>query len=227
MRQIWDLLLANPIIFFVLAAWAAGAIGNALRTKSAQRKAAEQRTQRQLQPRPANQPPAQSARPEPARQARVEPPPLVRKAQTGGGSRSPDEIAAEMRRILGLDVEITPAVRERSEPVRREPRRETVQPERPPTVVAPTTQSRHLELHERSHVGEQLAARKGPHSGIVGAHDSTFGSLGGRNVRRAPRVRVSTVQRLIDLSDLKRTILAYEILGPPVCLRGDNEMRAL
>ena len=53
MRQIWEFLLANPIMFFILAAWAAGAIGNAIRSKSGQRRAAERKAAQQQAQAPA------------------------------------------------------------------------------------------------------------------------------------------------------------------------------
>jgi hypothetical protein len=208
MRELWQLLTQNPILLVIVAAWIAGAIGNAAKTAKQARERAARRT---------SPPPPQ---PEAAR--RREP---VRPGPTRPAQRSPDEVAAEMRRILGMDVETVPVAPEKSPLVVRPKRREVVEPERPPAPALPTTQARRLEVHVDPHVGESMQRRHSPQTGKVGAREagSTFGTLGGR-VHGARRGR-GAGSSLVNLTDLKRAFVTSEILGAPLSLRGPNEIR--
>ncbi|MCA8949375.1 MAG: hypothetical protein KDE27_07720 [Planctomycetes bacterium] len=228
MRGFWDFLLANPILFFVIAAWIAGGIGNVIRSqKNAQRRA--ERRASTTPSRPATpvrrvEPPEPPPRPQPRPQAQ---------------RRGPDDIAAEMRRILGLDgppaqPEPPPVPRRasevmpRSEPIRREVHREVVEAEPPPVPLAPEVARRMLERRIGSHVGENISHRRGPRSGRVGKHDREWGALGGRR-RRESTVAVTRggIERLVDLDDIKRVILGAEILGPPLALREPGRERMI
>ncbi|MCA8976589.1 MAG: hypothetical protein KDC98_17845, partial [Planctomycetes bacterium] len=163
MDQLLEILKRHPWLLFVAVAWIAGAVG---KVAQGQKKAAERAARRQ----PPEVPSAAGSAPPPLRRAA----PKARPAAPA--SREPDEIAAEMRRILGLDVD-TGAVQPRtSPPIVRAPVRRPVEPERAPTAVVPTTGQRHLALHEAPHVGEAVMKRRGPRSGKIGQHDRDWGS---------------------------------------------------
>lgn len=191
MEKLLRLLFDNPVLLMVVLAWLVGAIGNAVR-----------RGVRGAASRPESRRPSTS------------PPPLQRR-EPSSVRKTPDQVAAEMRRILGLDtVEVVP-----EQPVVRPVHRETIAVERPPEPVHVSTRDRRLELHVASHVGEELQRRKDPHSGLVGTQ--RIGDLGGRTTS-APRMG-RTTGRLVDLGDLKRAVLAAEILGPPLALREERQ----
>jgi len=216
MGTLWDLLRDNPILLFVLLAWVAGAVGNVLRS---QKKAKEQAA-----PRRASRTPSDTAAPSAAGKRAPSSPRPVASAPppapaAGQGSKSADEVAAEMRRILGLDVEVTPVETRPTPPIQREPVRKPPAPERPPTPLSPTVASQSLDLHIDPHVGESIATRSAPRSGRVGTHDREWGTLGGRRRDTVVALVQDDADRLIDLSDLKRTLLGAEILGPPLALR--------
>jgi len=199
-------LLDNPILLFVLVAWAAGAIGNA--AKAAKRA----REQRSLPPPSAGRPPVRPA---------SERFPTVQTGRPRPAPRPAEEVAAEMRRILGMDVETRPVERPPAPVVMRPKRREVFEPERAPAPAVPTTQDRRLELRADSHVGEGMQRRQAPQSGKVGG--SSIGTLGGR-VHGARKGR-GAGSSLVNLSDLKRAFVVTEILGAPLALRGPNELR--
>lgn len=207
MRRFIEFVLANPIVLFVLVAWIAGMVGNVV--KAANKRKTQAEVQRRL----------------PSAPVRAAPP------RDATGPRSAEEIAAEMRRILGTEQpQRRPARTSQpsvaSKPVERPARRSVVEPERPPTIVLPSTQSRRLELHAESHVGE----------GIEGRHladtqrkhrrskRGEIGSLGGRvHGVKPPRL---TAHRFA-IEDLKKAIVINEILGPPLALRSPDQSRVL
>jgi hypothetical protein len=129
--------------------------------------------------------------------------------------RSAEEVAAEMRRILGLPPERSTS---NSEPqpkpvvVRRE-----VPTERPPTPVMPSAQDRRLVLHGDSHVGEGMQRREAPHGSQ--APRSAIGSLGGRVSQSARQEVQVSRRRLVALDDMKRAFVMNEVLGKPLGLR--------
>jgi len=209
-------LFDNPIVLFVLVAWVAGAIGNAMRAARKRQESGSTRT----------------------------PPPLPSRETEPAARRSAEDVAREMRRILGMEetpAEVTPEAR----PVARQPvearsteptstessrprslptvgRREPAVAERPPTPAMPTTQNRRLHLHEASHLGERMQHRHSPQSRRVAPPaDRELGSLGGR-VHAASVIRREGV-RLVDLSDLKRVFVMNEILGKPLALRSSDQ----
>lgn len=225
MRGLWEFLTANPILFLFIGAWVIGAIGNAVRSRNARQKREEARsTRRQSDPIA----PAQRVEPRASRPTAASAPPPVPQQQPTS-ARGPDEIAAEMRRILGLEQEPPPRAPEvmpRVEPVRRPAGSRPVPPELPPTPLAPATAARMLERHIDPHVGEGITSRKAAGSGRVGKHDRAWGSLGGR--RRDIAIEVAGQrERIVDFRDLKRIIVGAEILGPPIAFRDlDSERRA-
>lgn len=211
MPRLLQFFFDNPILFFIVLAWAAGALGNVLKkAKKAQQAPAAPRpaTRQPLSPRPVSAP--------------VTP-----------RQRSAEEVAAEMRRILGLEPE-APEERQSQRaptpptpppPSRRAVSREAFASERPPAPVVPTTQTRHLEIHVDPHVGERIQKRQTVQSGLVGKHEAgkSLGSLGGRVSEVT--TRRSTATRF-PLNDLKRAFVINEILQPPLALRERGAARA-
>jgi hypothetical protein len=130
-------------------------------------------------------------------------------------ARSPEEIAAEMRRLLGMEPapRQKPAAAPPQVPAARPPAREAFA-ERPPEPLRPATLGR-VEVHVDPHVGERMQQRRAPSSGGVARRE--LGTLGGRNVgaRQLGPARKS----LVDLSDLKRAVVLREILDAPRALR--------
>jgi hypothetical protein len=152
-------------------------------------------------------------------------------------ARSPEAVAAEMRRILGLDPEpvAKPEPRPHASPrpvvapevVRRPLRTEITEGDRAPAPVMPSTQRRRLELHDNPHVGEAIEQRHMVESARSAARDGAakLGGLGGRAVAGPRHVRPD--RRLVDLHDLKRIFVLSEILGPPLAMRdGGRSARA-
>jgi hypothetical protein len=186
MHPLVRFLFDNPLLLFLLVAWIGGAIARLAKAKQ-------------------------------ARQAAGGAPALPRRqpgeARRGEGPRSADEVAAEIRRALGLDGPNPPARREPA-PVRRP------DVERPPTPVVPTTQQRRLELHGAPHVGEQIQRR--PTFRTPAASSSGIGGLGGRN----PAVAAAQERRRRRClpADLAQAIVTAEVLGPPVALRGQRRL---
>ena len=223
MGRLFDFLVNNPILILILVAWLAGIVGNA--GKAAQK--ARERAERAERAEPAKSAPSPPASRPPSQPA--EP-----------GTRSAEEVAREMRRILGLDREEGPerpseppprpvpqGVESRGESPRSASlrpaaeevgRREFAAAERPPTPVMPTTQERRITLHVDPHVGDRIAGRQAPQSGRVGKHEpgSALGSLGGRVAGPTQRRRMS--QRY-DLDNLPKALVLNEILGKPLALR--------
>jgi len=221
--------LKNPILLIVVVVWLLGIVGNIAKAAKKAKERAEAAARRGQRDEPIGTGPASLPGPAPAR----EPEPV----------RSADEIAREMRRILGIEPKETDArrgdsaptempshredaVREASvgETARTEvppapPRRQrnVAEPERAPVPVAPTTASRRLTIHVDPHVGEGIQKRGTVTSGRVGEHAGhELGTLGGR-VQQAGRR--SGVSSRYALDDLKRALVLSEILGPPLALR--------
>ncbi len=202
MRQLIDWLLQNPILIFILVASVSGMIGNI-------GKAAKKAQQRGAATPPVRRPPAWPA---------------------GGGQgqgnapRTAEEVAAEIRRALGLDPtpSAPPAPRPQPKPEPRPVvRRDVVTPERPPTPVVPTTQARRLQMHVDPHVGEAIGKGSsiGRRSSLrsAGATHRAMGQLGGGR-QHAQDQEVARRSRFA-LGDLGRALVLNEILGPPLALR--------
>lgn len=204
MRGFIDLLLSNPILLLVLGAWLVGLIGNILK---AQQKARQRRPER---PEPPTAQPLPTQRPPVSRPAAARPssPP----AASPRPVQSPEEIAREMRRILGLEQEPAPAT---AAPAPAPERRRVEPPggERPPTPLR--SQLRALETRVDPHVGDRIRGRHIRDAGLARAR-TELGSLGGRVAHRGRAVRAGS-HYLPD--DLRSAFVLMEILGPPVGLR--------
>lgn len=197
MRRLIDFLLQNPILLFVVVAWIAGMIGNLVKAARKSRERAEQ--QRRM----------------PQVDARREPTAPTAPAH---GRPAESDVAAEMRRILGMDP--APPPRDRPRPAPPAPVQHRIETERPPAPVVPTTQRRRLALHEESHVGERIQQRHvvAPARDKVGS----LGSLGGR-VTGARRVR--EIVGRYPRTNLRQALVLSEVLGPPLALRPPDPAR--
>jgi len=138
---------------------------------------------------------------------------------------SPDEIAAEMRRIFGLDSKPTPKVEPqppRHEPVRVEP--ELVDPR----SVRVRSSEPALRSSVDSHVGESARDRhlQKTKVGQTRGNRGAIGNLGGR-VQTTRKKRTHSARRF-PMDDMKRIIVMNEILSPPVTMRepGNNPPHA-
>ncbi len=134
-------------------------------------------------------------------------------APTARPARRPteSEIAAEMRRILGMEPKsaATPPPRPATPPAL--PRAVV---EKPPEPLRPTTFDT-LRPRFGTQVGANLDKRRAPTSNTVGAQQ--LGSLGGRVAPRTRRTRGGS--HLVDLGNLPRAIVLREILDRPLGLR--------
>ncbi|MCB9885022.1 MAG: hypothetical protein H6838_05990 [Planctomycetes bacterium] len=105
-------------------------------------------------------------------------------------------------------------------------RRDVVTPERPPTPVVPTTQSRRLEVHVDPHVGEAIGKSHsiGRRSSLrsASATHRSMGQLGGG--RKQVLERETASRSRFALGDLGRALVLNEILSPPVALREPRSM---
>jgi hypothetical protein len=210
MNWFWQLLSDHPIVLFFLLAGLANVVGSVLQ---ARRKAAQQASRA---PRERPQPPwSAPAAPAPA----AGPPALPAGPRPRPTPRPAADIGAEMRRILGLDVEGGPV----EAPARRPAVRQAAEPA--PAPLASTIAARRLDRRAEPRVGEGISGRKEPKSGRVGAHRGDWGTLGGRGAEQhvPPLPAGFGGHRPIDLRELKRVILGAEILAPPVALRDPGQ----
>jgi len=190
-------LLREPLVLILLLSWVAGGIGKIAQS----RKKAAQRAQpsgelgdlAETMQRPVSQ------------------------------RRSPEEVAAEMRRLLGMDrapaaqPAPAPAPRPVAVPALKKPvRREAREGDRAPEPLHPSSIGR-VATHVDPHVGESMQRRASPTSGGVAAHE--LGTLGGRRGAAAGHAS-QRARGLVDLSDLSRAFVLREILDQPRALRG-------
>jgi hypothetical protein len=199
MQRLIEFLMANPWVALIVVAWVAGMIGNIGKAAKKTRERAER-----------------------ARSAPSQPQSRQQSLPAEPGRRSAEEVAKEMRRILGLDPEAETEQPSEPPPPRRVSeevaRRDVVTPERPPTPVMPTTQERKIKVHVDPHVGNRIAGRQSPQSGRVGKKEpgSAIGSLGGRVGGPTHRRRMS--QRF-SLDNIPKALVLNEILSKPLALR--------
>lgn len=187
-------LLREPLVLLLLLSWVGGLVTKVLQAKK-KRDAARPRLDQELE--------EQAARP-------------------SRGRRTPEEVAAEMRRLLGMDpaparpvpaAPKPPAVAPVSRRIVREENREGDRGSEPMRV----SQLGKVATHVDPHVGEGVQRRAAPMSGGVAAHE--LGTLGGRS-HAATVSRAQTARRLLDLSDLSRAFVLREVLDAPRALRG-------
>lgn len=235
MQQFLRFFLDNPIILLVVGAWILGVIGNVLKAVKKARERAEA----------AGQLPSQRREVEPVQVSPPAPPPERTPARA-------DEIAREMRRILGVEtapdearsgdrVERTHRERMQGDEVAEPEQRHEPDMHARPRPVPPPLPSRSVRRTvaepERAPTpvvpttaGRRLTIHVDPHVGESIQHRATVRSsrvagpeLGNLGGRvQHGEVRRATGQRYA-LDDLKRVIVLSEILGPPLALRQPGE----
>jgi hypothetical protein len=190
MGRLIEFLLNNPLIALLVIGWLLSAVGQAV--AKGRRAAAGAPRQGGAPPRPARAP----------------------------QQRSPEEIAAEMRRILGMDPRPAPPAPARPPaPAARPPAPRLQHADEPRLGDAPVAVGSRpigdLAVKVDPHVGETIRQRRAPATGSVGA--VALGDLGGR--QRTGRVIERRGSSLVDLQDLPRAIVLREILDRPLALR--------
>lgn len=234
MDKLIDLLFQNPILLFLVGAWLVGMIGNAARAKNAAKgkDAARNRVKQRLAtPAVAELPaatekvretfvgdlgagqravlPHQRQAPASMRGARAMP--AATSAATPLRNQSAEDVAREMRRVLGLEPDPRPVAAPVSPP--DEPEVISMDP-------APDS-TRSADGRLVSHVGEGMRGRHLAKS-KVGQQKSgraSMGSLGGR----VHAVKAHAIApRRYAMDDLRRAVVMSEILSPPVALRADQ-----
>ena len=223
LRQLWEFVASNPIILIIVLGYIASMAGNVM-TRAA-RKAQEQ----------------QAAERQKARERRIESASPVESAASTTfeesaptSQRSPEDVAEEIRRMMGLEPEQTPVrVEVVEEPVVAEP--VSVRPERGRSHGGDLAAE--LERKERERAArfdarlqarsEELDARSDALD--ARASESRFGDLPEHHSKLERPVAVSPSKRrrrsakrstrLFDASDPARAIVALEVLGPPRAMR--------
>jgi len=248
MDKFIELLVRNPLIALILGGWLVGAVGNAIKSQRKVRdrqkttpkrssqdvagargplaqKEGATATIRDISEQAKRRPEIAAGRASSPLGAATAPQPKTTPATSA--RKSPEQIAAEMRRIFGL------------EPKAPEPARPTEGPAQvaepseppPPRSAEPAARSRASRSVESTyettiapHVGERARERhlKKSAVGQTRGDRGAIGSLGGRaRVSRA----AATVERRFPLGDLRRVIVMNEILSPPVSMRGEDPLR--
>lgn len=251
MDKLFELLMRNPLIMLIVGAWVVGMVTNAVKAQKKARERRDAATRPSPMPSthgdlaPPTQPikksgdvvagmgtgqqrrlPQQRQAPASTRGAQPAPatPPPVPDPARRVGSTSPDDVAAEMRRIFGLDAKPKKEPRVESQQMRPTPVQAQAQPEGidPRTARVRSSEPR-LQSQVKSHVGEKARdhhmnkSRVGETRGNRGA----IGNLGGR-VKKAKK-HVSADRRY-PMTDLRRIIVMNEILSPPVTMRDSHRL---
>ena len=193
-------LLREPLVLVLLITWIVGGIGKVLQSKKKREEAIRSRGGR-----------SEAFDAEPRR-------------------RTPEEVAAEMRRVLGMEpaqaaakpvkryvtpprVPIRTSLRRPDQEARRFDAQEGDRGTQPMRV----SELGKVDIHVDPHVGEGMQRRAAPTSGGVAAHE--LGTLGGRQHGHSGR-GASADRRLFDLQDLSRAIVLREVLDEPRAVRG-------
>ena len=143
---------------------------------------------------------------------------------TNPAAKTPDQVAREMRRILGLEPEAPKPVAAPAQPAPPPMRREPVMIDNA-AVQLSKSPSRAKE-HMSSHVGEgmrdrHMAASKVGQTTRKPSSRGEIGNLGGRNKPRKRRL-VERVRRY-PMTDLRRIIVMSELLSPPITMRPKSD----
>jgi outer membrane biosynthesis protein TonB len=152
--------------------------------------------------------------------------------------RTPEEVAAEMRRILGVDpVEPVPKPKPMPKPKPVKPATKVAKSvpkpvlpsdaERAPRAAIGKPMARMEAPHLQSSLGRSIEKRHTPATGQVGSHEVgnqalrnvALQGLGGRVARLHHRTRAGG--NLVDLRDLARAIVLREVIDRPLSLRPD------
>ncbi len=211
-----ELLLREPLILVIVIGWIAGGIGKAIHAK-------KKRAELQQRRAPSSPPTVANGGSQGS---------LPQRAETARRARTAEEVAAEMRRILGMEPALLAKREQKPAPKPAAPRQPPAPPLRRPEAAEPLrrqeasegdvgshvmrpSQFARIGTHVDPHVGESMQARKSPRSGGVAAHE--MGTLGGRG--RSVSAVSEHHRGLAQLGDLKRAIVIFEILSAPRAMR--------
>ena len=241
MDKLIELLFREPLLLFVVGAWIFGMIGNAAKAKKKveSRRRARPATQAKIEAavqKPVvdrrrgvvTQPSAAGNRSGAGATATPPPPPIARSQGrlAGSAAQTPEQIALEMRRVLGLEAGAPPRA---SKSVAPKPPSNPVAP--PPISSQPegnaaigATRDRSLKTRVDPHVGERIRDRHMAES-KVGVPRAGQGALGGLGGRVKHKQRAATRGSRYSLDDLRKAIVINEILNPPVSMRSYDERR--
>ena len=129
--------------------------------------------------------------------------------------KTPEQIAQEMRRMLGLEPDVrvvTPP------PVRPVPASEVPQS----SWGGASTSEARMQRQEPSHVGEILRDRHMRKTKVGQSSSRGPGAIGNLGGRVHASKKRDAVERRYPMSELRRAIVMNEILSPPVSLRPDG-----
>jgi hypothetical protein len=211
MDKLLELLLKNPIIAIFVVIWIAGSVGNVLKAK----KRAE--TARRRRPGPAPSP--QQLAPQPAPVSR--PGPATSRGRLANSqAQTPEEIAREMRRILGLE-DAPPPPKPAAAPPPPEP---PAPPRLRPALASLKDDTDRYSSRVDPHVGERIRDR---HMAAtkVGQPSRGRGAIGNLGGRVAKKVQTRREGSRYAMEDLRKAIVINEILSPPVGLRDFGDRR--
>ena len=204
MDWIIQLIEEYPFLLLLVGFWVLSMVGGAI-TKAARKAKQQQRGQQQRgqQRRPLSPQPGQAQTRElraPSRPARP----------------TAEEVAAEIRRVMGMEEAPRPVVQEPIQPP----------PQPPPHVESlhtPEAGFEHfaeevggLQPNVDPHVGEEVSQRHVPSSRVTPRRE--LGTLGGRVHRAKPKTFRERMRRF-NLDDPAAVMVTLEILGPPRALR--------
>ena len=138
-------------------------------------------------------------------------------------AKTPDQVAREMRRILGLEEPPTAApapARPTPPPIRSEPI--LIDPASVQSSKSPANAQKHMD----SHVGEglrgrHLAATKVGQTVERHSDRGAIGNLGGRTKARTKQL--APAERRYAMTDLRRLMVMNEILSPPITMRPKSD----
>lgn len=143
---------------------------------------------------------------------------------TKPAAKSPDQVAREMRRILGLEPEAPKPVAAPAQPAPPPMRREPVMIDH--AAVQLSKSPSRAKQHMSSHVGEgmrdrHMAASKVGQTTRKPSSRGEIGNLGGRNKPRKRRPMEHI--RRYPMTDLRRMIVMSELLSPPITMRPKSD----
>ncbi|MAD33092.1 MAG: hypothetical protein CMJ88_04975 [Planctomycetes bacterium] len=246
MDKLIELLFREPLLLLVVGAWVFGLIGNATKAKkkrptrtrapsssqapSTQAKIADA-VQKPVVDRRAGvalQPKATRSKSRAAQTAQPAPPaPAARRRPVlaGSSAQTPEQIAQEMRRVLGLDAG-APRQPAAQASLAKEPDVPPIprQRQRAPGVASPAAAKRRLQTRVDPHVGERIRDRH-MEASKVGASRAGRGAIGGLGGRVQKQKRAAVRASRYSLDDLRKAVVINEILSPPVSLRPHEERR--
>lgn len=253
MDKLLEALFRQPLLLLLVGAWLVGVVANALKAqkKAKEKREAALRPSKVEQSTPEPTAPARAAakqkgpgevvgslgtgqraelperRNAPASMRGAQKPVMPAQQPAAKKATTPDEIAAEMRRIFGLEPKPTPKPKpvpatppRRPEPVRIEAESELIDPR----SVRVRSSEPPLRSRVDSHVGEKARDRHLAES-KVGKARGPRGAIGNLGGRVSSGRRQKDNNRRFPLADLRKIIVMNEILSPPVAMRDPSEER--